>query len=82
MRPPHRKFKEDAPDWYEEVPRAQAQGTLLAPHPVEHGIAHLKNWRALARHLGHRERMDDTVQAVAGLLSRQQTADRILARQT
>ncbi|MFE7369192.1 transposase family protein [Streptomyces anulatus] len=49
---------------------------------VEHGIAHLENWRALARHLGRRERMDDTVQAFAGLLSQQQTADRILARQT
>ncbi|MFJ5064598.1 hypothetical protein ACIP96_34910 [Streptomyces nigra] len=42
----------------------------------------LKNWRALARHLGRREHMDDTVQAMAGLLSQQQTADRILAWQT
>ncbi|MEU9322059.1 hypothetical protein [Streptomyces sp. NPDC048295] len=42
---------------------------------VEHGIAHLKNWRALARHLGRREHMDDTVQAVAGPLSQQQTVD-------
>ncbi|WP_234432516.1 transposase family protein, partial [Streptomyces sp. NRRL S-378] len=43
---------------------------------VEHGIAHLKNWRALARHLGRREHMSDTVQAVAGLLAHQQTAAR------
>ncbi|MEV7834386.1 hypothetical protein AB0P12_27730 [Streptomyces subrutilus] len=42
---------------------------------VEHGIAHLKNWRALARHLGRREHMSDTVQAVASLLSHQQAAD-------
>uniref|UniRef100_UPI0005687C6E transposase family protein n=1 Tax=Streptomyces sp. NRRL S-378 TaxID=1463904 RepID=UPI0005687C6E len=42
---------------------------------VEHGIAHLKNWRALARHFGRREHMSDTVQAVAGLLAHQQTAD-------
>ncbi|MFJ3934605.1 MULTISPECIES: hypothetical protein [unclassified Streptomyces] len=42
---------------------------------VEHGIAHLKNWRALARHLGRREHISDTVRAVAGLLSHQQTAD-------
>ncbi|MFD5268614.1 hypothetical protein [Streptomyces sp. NPDC058335] len=28
---------------------------------VEHGIAHLKNWRALARHLGRREHMSDIV---------------------
>ncbi|WP_461712301.1 hypothetical protein [Streptomyces sp. DSM 41013] len=30
---------------------------------------------ALARRLGRREHMSDTVQAVAGLLSHQQTAD-------
>ncbi|MGW9452940.1 hypothetical protein [Streptomyces sp. NPDC055632] len=42
---------------------------------VEHGIAHLKNWWALARHLGRREHMSDTIQAVAGLLSHQQTTD-------
>ncbi|MEV5847446.1 hypothetical protein AB0M32_36335 [Streptomyces sp. NPDC051985] len=41
---------------------------------VEHVIAHLKNWRALARHLGRREHMSDIVQAVAGLLLHQQTA--------
>ncbi|MFF7554235.1 hypothetical protein ACFZA9_15260 [Streptomyces olivaceus] len=28
---------------------------------VEHGIAHLKNWRALARHLRRREHMSDMV---------------------
>ncbi|MGW5354402.1 transposase family protein [Streptomyces sp. NPDC004031] len=43
--------------------------------PVEHGIAHLKNWRALARHHGHRHHLPDTVQAVAGLLFDQQAAD-------
>ncbi|MGC5344822.1 hypothetical protein ACPXCE_23820 [Streptomyces sp. DT24] len=48
---------------------------------VEHGIAHLKNSRALAGHPGRREHMDDSVQAVAGLLSEQRTADLILARQ-
>ncbi|MFI1159268.1 hypothetical protein [Streptomyces sioyaensis] len=42
---------------------------------VEHGIAHLKNWRALTRHLGRREHMSQTVQAVAGLLPHQQTTD-------
>ncbi|MEW2450938.1 hypothetical protein AB0896_25840 [Streptomyces parvulus] len=35
----------------------------------EHGIAHLRNWRALARHLGRREHMSGTIQAVAGPLS-------------
>ncbi|MFF8410857.1 hypothetical protein [Streptomyces omiyaensis] len=42
---------------------------------VEHGIAPLKNGRALARHLGRHERINDTVRAVAGLLPHQQTAD-------
>ncbi|BFV56299.1 transposase family protein [Kitasatospora sp. CMC57] len=40
--------------------------------PVEHGIAHLKNWRTLARHHGHRHHLPDTIRAVAGLLSDQQ----------
>ncbi len=31
----------------------------------------MKSWRTLARHFGRREHMDDTVQAVAGLLSQQ-----------
>jgi hypothetical protein len=43
---------------------------------VEHGIAHLKNWRVLARHHGRREHMTHIIQAVAGLLSHQQTATR------
>ncbi|MEU8733735.1 hypothetical protein ACJ7VE_25915 [Streptomyces sp. PB17] len=41
----------------------------------------LKYWRVLSRHLGRREHMSDTVQAVAGLLSHQQTADLTSARQ-
>ncbi|MFH9862863.1 hypothetical protein [Streptomyces sp. NPDC017202] len=49
---------------------------------VEHGIAHPRNWQALARHLGRREHMSHTVQAVAGLLSHQQTVDLKPARQT
>jgi hypothetical protein len=45
-------------------------------------MAHLKNWRALVRHLGRREHMSDTIQAIAGLLSHQQTVDLKLSRQT
>ncbi len=48
---------------------------------VAHGIAHLKNWRTLTRHLGRREHMSHTVQAIAGLLSHQQTADLTSTRQ-
>ncbi|MEU2159349.1 transposase family protein [Streptomyces sp. NPDC019396] len=75
MTPPHRKFKKNATDWYEEMYERQRKAHSSRRIRVEHGIAHLKNWRALARHLGRREHMSDTVQAVASLLSHQQTAD-------
>ncbi|MEV3910484.1 helix-turn-helix domain-containing protein [Streptomyces canus] len=45
-------------------------------------LAHLKNWWALARHLGRREHMSDTIQAIAGLPSHQQTVDLKPTRQT
>ncbi|CAL9594977.1 hypothetical protein SUDANB6_05336 [Streptomyces sp. enrichment culture] len=73
--PPHRKFKRNAPDWYEEIYERQRKAHSSRRIRVEHGIAHLKNWRVPTRHLGRREHMSHTVQAVAGLLSHQQTAD-------
>ncbi|MDT0570257.1 transposase family protein [Streptomyces sp. DSM 3412] len=73
--PPHRKFKKNAPDWYEEIHERQRKAHSSRRIRVEHGIALLKNWRALARHLGRREHISDTVQAVASLLSHQQIAD-------
>ncbi|MFJ6662212.1 transposase family protein [Streptomyces sp. NPDC091377] len=79
--PPHRKFKKNAPDWYEEIYEGQRKAHSSRRIRVEHGIAHLKNWRALARHLGRREHMSDTVQAIAGLLSHQQITDLKSARQ-
>ncbi|MFD5327972.1 transposase family protein [Streptomyces sp. NPDC127092] len=78
--PQHRKFKKNAPDWYEEMYERQRKAHSRRIR-VEHGIAHLKNWRALARHLGRREHMSDTIQAVAGLLSHQQTVDLSATRQ-
>lgn len=72
--PPHRKFKKNAPAWYEERHEQQRKAHSSRRIRVEHGIAHLKNWRALTRHLGRREHMSDIVQAVAALLSHQQTA--------
>ncbi|AVV47761.1 transposase [Streptomyces sp. P3] len=72
--PPHRKFKKNAPDWYEEMHERQRKAHSSRRIRVEHGIAHLKNWRALARHHGRREHMTDIIQAVAALLSHQQTA--------
>ncbi|WP_454322846.1 transposase family protein [Streptomyces ambofaciens] len=80
--PPHRKFKKNAPDWYEEIHERQRKAHSSRRIRVEHGIAHLKNWRALARHLGRREHMSDTIQAVASLLSHQQTVDLRPTRQT
>ncbi|MEU9487436.1 transposase family protein [Streptomyces decoyicus] len=74
--PPHRKFKKNPPDWYEEIHERQRKAHSSRRIRVEHGIAHLKNWRALARHHGRREHMSDIFQAVAALLSHQQTATR------
>ncbi|MGA5200380.1 transposase family protein [Streptomyces variegatus] len=82
MTPPHRKFKKNAPDWYEEMHERQRKAHSSRRIRVEHGIAHLKNWRALARHLGRRDHMSDTIQAIAGLLSHQQTVDLKPTRQT
>ncbi|UXY25060.1 transposase (plasmid) [Streptomyces cynarae] len=79
--PPHRKFKKNAPDWYEQMHERQRKAHSSRRIRVEHGIAHLKNWRAQARHLGRREHVSDIVQAVAGLLSHQQTADLTSARE-
>ena len=41
---------------------------------VEHGISHLKNWRALSRHLGRREHLETMLPAVAGLVANQEQA--------
>ncbi|MFJ1610616.1 hypothetical protein ACIOHS_46020 [Streptomyces sp. NPDC088253] len=69
--PPQRKFKKNAPAWYEERHEQQRKAHSSRRIRLKHGIAHLKNWRALARHFGRRENMSDIVQAVAGLLSHQ-----------
>ncbi|MGR4877865.1 transposase family protein [Streptomyces sp. LARHCF249] len=44
--PPHRKFKKNPPDWYEEIYERQREAHSSRRIRVEHGIAHLKNWRA------------------------------------
>ncbi|MFD8888872.1 transposase [Streptomyces erythrochromogenes] len=53
--PPHRKFKKKPPQWYEEIYERQRKAHSSRRIRVEHGIAHLKNCRALARHHGRRE---------------------------
>ncbi|WP_326666103.1 transposase [Streptomyces sp. NBC_00385] len=81
MTPSHCKFKKNARTGtrrHECRRKAHSSRRIR----VEHGVAHLKNWRALARRLGRSEHMDDTAQAIVGPLPQQQTADRILARQT
>lgn len=40
--PPHRKFKKNAPDWYEEMHERQCKAHSSRRVRVEHGIAHLK----------------------------------------
>ncbi|MGA5227095.1 MULTISPECIES: transposase family protein [Streptomyces] len=55
MTPPHRKFKKNAADWYEEMYERQRKAHSSRRIRVEHGIAHLQNWRALTRHPGRRE---------------------------
>ncbi|MFB7757673.1 transposase family protein [Streptomyces sp. NPDC056121] len=74
MTPPHRKFKKNPPEWYEEMHERRRNAHSSCRIRVEHGIGHLKNWRSLARHHGRREHMSDIIQAVAGLLSHQQVA--------
>jgi hypothetical protein len=80
--PPHRKFRKNAPEWYERMHAAQRHAHSSRRIRVEHGIAHLKNWRCLARHHGRREHLADTVQAVAALHSHQQTAAQATPRTT
>ncbi|MEU1106400.1 transposase family protein [Streptomyces tibetensis] len=45
LTPPHRKFKKNAPAWYEERHEQQRKAHSSRRIRVEHGIAHLKNWR-------------------------------------
>ncbi|GGP76561.1 transposase [Streptomyces sindenensis] len=72
--PPHRKFKKNPPEWYEEIHERQRKAHSSRRIRGEHGIGHLKNWRSLARHHGRREHMSDIIQSVAGLLPHQQAA--------
>ncbi|MFI6875591.1 transposase family protein [Streptomyces sp. NPDC050400] len=67
--PPHRKFKKNAPTWWEERFAQQRKALSSRRIRVEHGIAHLKNWRALSRHLGRCELLTELVPAIAGLAS-------------
>ncbi len=62
------------------APGAAPSGTPSGPGGGavrgRHGISHLKNWRALSRHLGRREHLETILPAVAGLVSSQERAPR------
>ncbi|WP_405851636.1 transposase [Streptomyces sp. NBC_00090] len=75
--------QKNAPERYEEIRERQRRARSSRRIRVEHGIAHLENWRALTRHrhrCRHRCRCrcgqaSDTMQAVASLWSHGQTVD-------
>lgn len=64
----HKKRLENMPG-ITELRDAQRKAHAHRRVRVEHTIAHLKNWRSLTRHLGRRTILDDTIRAIAGLLS-------------
>ncbi len=72
--PPKKPDKDAPPDqatrWEQE--RHQQSCERIC---VEHAIAEPKQWRTLQRYIGRREHLDDTAQAIAGLVS-DRSADR------
>ncbi len=76
--PPHRKFRKNPPAWYEEMHTRDKHAHSSRRIRVEHGIAHLKNWRSLARHHSRHEYLPETIQAVAAVASHQQSTTRPL----
>jgi DDE superfamily endonuclease/Helix-turn-helix of DDE superfamily endonuclease len=75
-RPRRRKAQLPLLDWIEAAHTAERKQHASRRIRVEHGIAHLKNWRVLARHHGLRETLDATVRAVASLVSDHQHSTR------
>lgn len=63
------RWTQTAPTWWEERFTQQRKAHSSRRIRVKHGIAQLKNWRALARRLGQRELLDELVPAIAGLAS-------------
>jgi DDE superfamily endonuclease/Helix-turn-helix of DDE superfamily endonuclease len=72
--PPKKPDKDALPDqvtrWEQE--RHQQSCERIC---VEHAIAEPRQWRTLQRYIGRREHLDDTAQAIAGLVS-DRSADR------
>jgi DDE superfamily endonuclease len=76
LRPARRKNQLPVPPALAAAHEAERQAHSAQRIHVEHGISHLKNWRALSRHLGRREHLDTILPAVAGLVSSQERAPR------
>src|SRR5687768_14169472 len=75
-RPARRKNQLPVPPALAAAHEADRRAHAAQRIRVEHGISHLKNWRALARHLGRRDHLDAMLRAVAGLVSSQEQAPR------
>jgi hypothetical protein len=75
-RPARRKNQIPVPPALAAAHEAERRAHAAKRIRVEHGISHLKNWRAQSRHLGRREHLDTVLPAVAGLVSSQERAPR------
>jgi hypothetical protein len=75
-RPARRKNQLPVPPALAAAHEAERRAHSAQRIRVEHGISHLKNWRALSRHLGRREHLETVLPAVAGLVSGQERAPR------
>jgi DDE superfamily endonuclease/Helix-turn-helix of DDE superfamily endonuclease len=75
-RPARRKNQLPVPPTLAAAHEAERRAHASKRIRVEHGISHLKNWRALSRHLGPREHLETVLPAVAGLVSSQERAPR------
>jgi DDE superfamily endonuclease len=75
-RPARRKNQLPVPPALAAAHEAERRAHSAQRIRVEHGISHLKNWRALSRHLGRRDHLDTMLRAVAGLVSSQERAPR------
>jgi hypothetical protein len=62
--PPHRKFKTNVPDWYEEMHERQRKAHSSRRIRVENGHRAFEELANSDPHLGRREHISDTVQAV------------------
>ncbi len=67
-RPTRRKNQLPVPPAIAAAHEAERRAHASKRIRVEHGISHLKNRRALSRHLGQREDLDTILRAVAGVV--------------